>query len=208
MRNALIGGVALSVCLLLVCSHAGYPKGAWLFTLAASCGYVAIAVFSRAFSTWYGRLMLSALLCSAVGNVFGPNNAIAGVAAYGFAQLLLIAAFLAHRVRFKHVLAALPIVALLFAGFLYALYPEVSPREEKGAAIGYVILFSVMLAVAGGLIGKNRMIPLAASLFYLSGMLFLAWRYTELHPATVPLYTVLFYLAFTLLAVSINPRKA
>ena len=145
-------------------------------TLAASTGYVLIALLGGARRSPYGSLVLGALVCCWLGDWIGPEDFLHGAYAFVAAHLLLIIAFLGDRFSWR---SAWPITLLLVvAGMAVVglLWPYI-PTGERAFVVGYTVVISLMVTTAFGSRAENRLIPLAALTFYVSDLFVARWRY-------------------------------
>jgi len=179
-----------------------------LFKMLASTGFIAIALSVGAMSSSYGKIVLAALALSWLGDLlltFTSRNAFLG----GLVAFLL--GHVAYSVAFgtlgvNPLVGAFAAVAVaIVAVFVWRwLAPHVG--DMAAPVVAYVVVISVMVVLAFGAFGDGAtwLIPLGATLFFISD-LFVA-RNQFVAPDTVnrmwglPLY----YLAQVLLALSVS----
>ncbi len=177
------------------------------FKMLASTGFIAIALSVGAMSSSYGKIVLAALALSWLGDLlltFTSRSAFLG----GLVAFLL--GHVAYSVAFgtlgvNPLVGAIAAVAVaIVAVFVWRwLAPHVG--DMAAPVVAYVVVISVMVVLAFGAFGDGAtwLIPLGATLFFISD-LFVA-RNQFVAPDTVnrmwglPLY----YLAQVLLALSV-----
>ncbi|HLA76971.1 MAG TPA: lysoplasmalogenase [Vicinamibacteria bacterium] len=137
----------------------------------ASLGFVVAALAQRASSSSYGRALLVAFALCWLGDVLlisrGRRGFRAGILAFLLGHLAFVAAFLIYGVDTRAAGAALAVT--LVAGTVVGrwLLPRV-PLDLKPAVIAYVVVISIMVAIA---LGTGRPpIALGAGAFYLSDL--------------------------------------
>ena len=183
------------------------PALRW-FKMLASTGFIATALSVGALSNSYGKIVVVALVLSWIGDLlltFASRQAFLG----GLVAFLL--GHVAYSVAFgtlgaSAVVGAIAaVVVTVIAVFVWRwLVPHVG--EMAVPVVAYVVVISVMVVLAFGAFGDGatRLIPVGATLFFVSD-LFVA-RNQFVAPGTVnriwglPLY----YLAQLLLALSIT----
>ncbi len=141
--------------------------------LAASTGFVLLALAVGAWQSVYGKTVLAALALSWIGDAFllGSSNAhfIAGLSAFLLAHLCYCAAFSRLGVdRRRAGFLALPIYATTIA-VLYWLSPAI-PEDMQIAVWVYGFVISTMLTLAVGTSTNGWLVPFGAALFFVSDL--------------------------------------
>ncbi|MBW7863330.1 MAG: hypothetical protein GX580_07795 [Candidatus Hydrogenedens sp.] len=167
------------------------------------------ALLLRGLSACYGRMVIAMLLAMLAAGTFGRGDMVVQLATMILAHLFLPVGFLLDRPRWKHVLiagvAALAVNAALF-GWLSG---EVSPREEVPVFWAYAVLATIITALAGGVVAKNRTAFAGAACLVLAGFLYMHARYAAATPASLLASLAAYYTAQMLLAVGAwNPGGA
>jgi uncharacterized membrane protein YhhN len=160
-------------------------------TLVASSGFVVAALVAGALDFNYGRLVLGALIFCWLGDMFGPMNFMVGAGAFLGAHVLLIPAyFCLEEFEWNHALIGGLLVAVVCGMILLGLVPQV-PTDDRAGVVVYVITISLMLTAALGVIEQNRLIPVAAGVFFVSDIFVGHWKFVGgewYSPVCYPLY--------------------
>lgn len=144
--------------------------------LAASTGFVLVALLAGATGSPYGRLVLAALVFCWLGDACGPGNFLLGTMAFLVAQLFFIAALRIQPWSPRAtVLAAVPL-GILSALSLARLWPHI-PGGERGVILVYTLALTLMAACAIGAAGRSWILPAAGLIFYISDFFVGQWRY-------------------------------
>ena len=194
---------ALLTAAMLAARVSSYGSLVLPLTVAASTGFLLMALAGRCWSTWYGRFIALGLAGCWVGDVVGPANFMAGVAAFLAAHLGFIIAFLCHGPRRNNLVRGL--LVLLPSALLAAwLLPHVSAGDQP-LVVAYLVVISVMVALAAGASGSpgGRWALAAAIIFYVSDIFVARWRYVAPGPLNMFLCYPLYYTACVLFAASI-----
>jgi len=184
-RSIVAGLISLMACGLLVGARSlGQPELAALAKLVASSGFIAVAVFSDAGRSRYGRIILLGLAFSWFGDMFllGKSERffLAGLGSFLLAHVAYVFAFstygLSDRWSFS---ALLPVAAISMAATIW-LTPYV-PEDMVVAVRIYTFAISLMLILAFGArgVGAPVLVPLGAALFYLSDLSVAALQFTS-----------------------------
>lgn len=145
----------------------------WVAKPIASTGFVAYGVGQGALETPFGMVVLGALCLSWWGDVLlipkSKTVFLAGIAAFGLGHVAFAASFVVLGVHPPAVLVA----GVALAGPAIVLgrwFVGHAPPELKGAVAGYIVVISVMVALAYGAVraGGDPTILLAAIVFYAS----------------------------------------
>ena len=174
IRTAVIGtGVA---CLVLVDALlVGMPVAASVAKVIASCGFIAVAVLSGALRSSYGRVLLTGLTLSFLGDAFliGESRQafLGGLAAFLLAHLAYVAAFVVNGVSLRWMAGA----ALPVAGIAVVVAAWLAPHTPPDLALPvqlYTAVISGMVITAFGTRGKggSMLILVGALLFFLSDL--------------------------------------
>lgn len=176
---------AVSVLALLVAEHRAWRAGVWIAKPLASTAFIAAAVAAGAASSPYGRLILSGLVLSWLGDVLlipreRPKVFLAGVVSFLLGHVAFAIAFLARGVALAWVggVAVLAVAALVVV--VRWLAPHL-PDDMRAAAHAYMIVISIMVVTAGGTFGAagNAAILIGAFAFYLSDISVARDRFVE-----------------------------
>jgi len=178
LSSFLARAVAAAVVGMLVARALGADRLVMPLTVAASTGFVAIAVAAGGMEWGYGRLMVGALVLCWLGDVVGPHSFVSGLFSFLLAHLVLVAAFWSLGVTAKPLLAALGVAGVASAAVILAIYPHIN-GPERLPAIAYAAAISVMVAFAAGTRGGPgwRLRLAAAVLFYVSDIDVALWRF-------------------------------
>lgn len=171
--------ILVLVGLVLVFEARQLRAGVVVCKLAASSGFVALAVRTGALGTRPGQAILVGLALSWVGDAFLLHRGRDGRRRFFLAGLVaFLAAHVAYAVAFVDLglspgptAAAAALVALPSLGALAWLRPHV-PGRLRWPVVGYVVVISAMVATAGGAwsAGDDPRRLAAAVLFYLSDL--------------------------------------
>ena len=160
---------------LLVRAESTGSSDARLFKMAASTGFVAIALSVGGLSTAYGRMVLLALVFSWIGDLlltFTARSAFLG----GLTTFLL--GHVAYSVAFgilgvNAAIAAVTSIGMTIIGLL--VWQWLSPHAEDMAApvITYIVVITVIVVAAFAAFGDGAsvFIPIGAGLFHASVLL-------------------------------------
>lgn len=188
---------ALSVASALLGPVFEFHDARYEFLVAASTGFVLVALLAGAWRHTYGRLVLAGLGLCWCGDVLGPYNFALGAGMFLLAHLCFIAAFVAHGLDRKKLLPSLALIIPSLAVFLW-LNPQVEP-DMRPLIIAYTLVITVMV-VAGG--ATNRLIFSAALVFYVSDVFVANWRFVDQDSSNAFYCYPLYYTACLLFAIS------
>jgi len=169
---------AVSVVAMLLARYARYGELGFALIVVASTSYLLIGLLAGGLGSWYGRLMVVALVFCWVGDVVGPGNFLAGVGAFLLAHLGLIGAFLSRGLIAKRCLATAAAVLGVSGSLFLWIYPHV-PKEQHALIFAYMFVISAMVVLAGGVRGGGTLILVAAVTFYVSDIFVARWRYVS-----------------------------
>jgi uncharacterized membrane protein YhhN len=160
--------------LLVWAETADSPTLRW-FKMLASTGFIAIALSVGAVDSSFGRLVLVALALSWVGDLLLTYTArsafLAGLVAFLLGHVAYVIAFGSLGVSIPVIVGVAVAVAILDVFVWRWLAPHVG--DMAGPVAAYVAVISVMVLMAFGAFGSGAtwMIPLGATLFFVSDML-------------------------------------
>ena len=193
---------------LLVAVRLDSRWGRWLAKLLASLGFLGVALSAGAWASPYGRVVLLALVLCWWGDVLllprGGPWFLWGLVSFLLGHLAFGAAFLVVGVALPWVVLALVVEGVLGVVVLCWLWPHV-PRRMRPPVAGYVVIISLMLALAVGMGGDGGswIVPLAALSFYLSDIAVARQRFVTEAFANRAVGLPLYYGAQVVLALSV-----
>lgn len=182
---------------------AGTRLGVWAVVLA-STSFVAIA----ARGVWHERTALSVCLCLGLvlcwtGDVVGYLGSFElSAGSFLVGHLVFAGGFLAKGANGRRLLAGF--VLVLVAGLLIGqwLLPRL-PADQRVLVIAYMVVISIMVVAASGSAQPNqRLLIVAAVLFYVSDIAVARWRYVSTGPENRFFCYPLYYTACLLLAMA------
>lgn len=169
-----VAAMTACVAALLVAEYRAARLGVWLAKPAAALCFVAAALAFGALESGYGRVVLAGLVLSLCGDVLliphgMPRVFQAGVAAFGLGHVAYLVAFL---LRFES--AVLAGVCAVVAGLvLLRVFRWLRPHLPADMVIpvyAYMGVISAMWVASAGAAPASAMIPLGATMFYLSDL--------------------------------------
>lgn len=168
--GSLITLVALAA--LLLCEWRGWRRGTWIAKPVASVGFL-IAAYPTALDTPFGRLMLSALALSWLGDVLlipeHRGTFLAGLITFLLGHVAYVVAFTERGVNWNA--AAVAVLALSMPGFWLSRWlGDRVPRGLRRPIRAYTIVITCMVSAAWGTFWNATHAPLllGAVVFYLS----------------------------------------
>ena len=201
---------------LVLANLADQHVAALMTKLMASTGFVVLAISSDALRSGYGRLILTGLLLSWAGDAFLALEAeqyfLPGLGSFLLAHLCYSVAFVIHGVRVRSMFSAV-IPVVLASGFAMLWLSPYVGASMTFAVWAYVVVISFMVMFAWGARGAGGtwLMPLGATLFYLSDLSVATGQFVKPdfpnHVWGLPLY----YIAQTMLAMSVatvSPKVA
>jgi uncharacterized membrane protein YhhN len=212
IKTAVIGtGV---FCLVLVeSSLADMELVAAIAKIAASCGFLSVAVFSGAMQSTYGKILLSGLALSFLGDAFliaeSQSAFLGGLGAFLFAHLVYIAAFIVSGVSIRWIsLAALPIIGIAVVVSNWLL-PHTAPYLVIPVLL-YTVVISAMVIAAFGTRGRGGsiLILIGALLFFLSDLSVASLRLVQTDFPTYIWGLPLYYAGQVCLALSASQSRS
>ncbi|MEZ4383343.1 MAG: lysoplasmalogenase family protein [Nannocystaceae bacterium] len=171
----LVAATALALALHIAADRAGLRVARALTKIAASSGFIAVALAAGATSSAWGQVLLVALGLSMVGDLCLLSRATrpftAGLVAFLLAHLAYAAAFLVRGVDLTIAAAAAIAVAVVAVRVARWVLPHV-PAELRAAVLAYIVAVSGMaiLAVAAGFAARAPAIAAAGVAFFVSDL--------------------------------------
>ena len=209
-RTIAVAAATLVACSVLVAARAlDLPPLAAAAKLAASCGFIAVALFSGAKRSRYGRILLAGLVLSWFGDMFllGESQQLfmAGLVSFLLAHVAYILGFSTYGLSNRWSYAALAPVVIVSMAFLLWLTPSV-PTDMILPVRVYTLVISLMLVLAFGArgVGAPVLVPLGAALFYFSDVSVATLQFTS---TTFPHYVwglPFYYTGQLMLALSVS----
>jgi uncharacterized membrane protein YhhN len=180
-----VAGLTLVACAVLVASRlVDASVAAAGSKLVASCLFLAVAVISGARKSRYGRIILVGLACSWFGDMFllveRPGFFQAGLVSFLIAHVAYIPAFSTYGQNDRWMLAALlPVAAVSLAVTIWL--GDYLPDDMVVPVRVYTFVISLMVIVAFGARGAGgpMLIPIGATLFYLSDLSVASLQFTD-----------------------------
>ena len=179
----------------------------------ASCGFLAVAVFSGALQSTYGKILLAGLALSFLGDSFliGETQAafLAGLSAFLLAHLAYVTAFVINGVSWRWMgAAAVPVIGIALAVAVW-LSPHVAPYLALPVRV-YIIVISAMVIAAFGTRGKGGSVLILAGalLFFLSDLSVAALRLVQTDFPNYIWGLPLYYAGQLCLAVSVSQSRS
>jgi uncharacterized membrane protein YhhN len=206
-----ISVVAIACGALVALLYAGHDNAAAFAKLIASLGFVAVAVFSGASRSTWGRFILIGLVLSLAGDMFLAWSAdlafLLGLGAFLLAHIAYIVAFGAHGVAGRWM--AISAVFIAAFGFWVAgwLLPS-TPDELVVPVTAYIVVINVMVIAAFGTrgVGGHWLIVAGAVMFLLSDLSVAAQRLLQTESATYVWGLPLYYSGQVCLALSVGKK--
>lgn len=160
------------------------PVAATASKLVASSAFVALALSSGALRTRYGNVVLAALGFSWVGDLLltgtSGQHFLFGLISFLIAHVMYITAFWIRGIDRTWFISAVLPIALLSVGISVWLTPFVSAEMLIPVRI-YTFIISLMVIAAFGAHGAGApiLLPLGATLFYLSDLSVAAGQFVQ-----------------------------
>ncbi len=173
MAEVALAVTVVALVALLVAEKQDSMRLRWISKPVASTGFITYAVLNGALDSGFGQAVLAALVLSWWGDVLlipkDRHAFLAGVAAFGLGHVAFAGAFVVLGVHWPAALVAA--VALTAPAILLGRwFVTKAPPELKGAVAGYIVVISVMVALAYGTVraGNDPTVLAAACVFYAS----------------------------------------
>ena len=212
VRN-LVTLVAVACIALVGLLHSGLYVPAIAAKLIASTAFIAVAVRSGAMASRYGRLILLGLALSWCGDMFLTGESrlafLAGLSAFLLGHVAYVTAFVRHGYQRGWVYAAaVPVTALAIAVFAW-LEPH-TPADLALPVRAYIMVISLMVIFAYGTRGRGGsvLIPVGATLFFLSDLSVAALRLVQTDYPTYVLGLPFYYAGQVCLALSVSHSRS
>lgn len=177
----------------------------------ASVGFLAVALLAGAFEgdAAYGRWIFGGLVLSFWGDVFlmadaRPPLFLAGLGSFLLGHVAYALAFLSFGIDAR--LAALTALALVPVAVLVWRWLRPSlPTEMRVPVLAYVVVICAMVALATGAwgAGGSRLMPIGATLFWVSDLAVARRQFVDPSPASTVWGLPLYYAGQLVLAASI-----
>lgn len=212
IRTAVIA-TGVACCFLVGTLLSGMHTAAAVAKVLASCGFISVAILSGGLRSMYGKVLLSGLVLSFLGDAFliGETRQafLSGLAAFLLAHLAYIAAFVVNGVNLRWlVVAALPVVGIAI-GIGMWLAPHTPPELSLPVRL-YTIVISGMVVAAVGTRGKGGsvLILVGALLFFMSDLSVAALRLVQTDFPTYVWGLPLYYAGQLCLALSVSQSRS
>lgn len=184
-RSVLAARVCGLACFALVASLLlGQTAIAAAAKLVASTAFIATAVAAGATATRYGRIVLTALALSWLGDAFLIGSTqrwfLFGLVSFLLAHVAYVTAFITRGVDRRWTLSSAAVIVVVAALVLTWLAPYV-PDGLAWPVRAYTAVISLMVITAFGTLGAGAspLIVAGACLFYLSDLSVAAMRFTD-----------------------------
>ncbi len=160
----------VSVLILLAVDRREWPLGRVIAKLAASSGFVGVAIALGATGSSYGQLILAALVLGWMGDALllsrAPKAFMGGLAAFLLSHVLFATAFVSGALSVQVMGVAVVMAGVFGAGVLRWLMPH-APKEFKGPVLAYVVVILAMcVAAAGHAFASQRWAVLVGALLF------------------------------------------
>ena len=170
---ASVGLTVVTVPLHLLAERRGWAAGCAITKSLASLGFMGTALSAGAVGSLFGRLILTGLALSLIGDVLllGRSRQVflAGLVSFLLGHLAYATAFIIHGIDLLPAAGGLVIVTVVGMRVFRWLKPHIS-RDLLRPVVAYIIVISAMVALAVGAWGGGvpvRLLPGAVA-FYLS----------------------------------------
>jgi uncharacterized membrane protein YhhN len=207
-----ISVVAIACGALVALLYAGHDNAAAFAKLIASLGFVAVAVFSGASRSTWGRFILIGLVLSLAGDMFlawsTESAFLFGLGSFLLAHVAFIVAFGVHGVSGRWIAASAVFIAAFGYWVAGWLLPS-TPDELIFPVTAYIIVINVMVIAAFGTrgVGGHWLIVAGAVMFLSSDLSVAAQRLLQTESATYVWGLPLYYSGQVCLALSVGKDK-
>lgn len=191
----------------------GMPWPGAAAKFVASTAFIAIAARGGAWQSPYGRLVLLGLALSWCGDMFliGQSQSffLAGLAAFLLAHVAYTSSFVLHGYHRRWLIAAaVPITVTAIAVSVW-LAPH-TPATLVLPVKAYIVVISLMVIFAFGTRGRggSLLIPVGATLFFLSDLSVAALRLVQTDMATYVVGLPFYYAGQVCLALSVSRSRS
>jgi len=202
---ALIFLAVLSIAGMLWAQHLGFSRHSRTLAIMASNSFLLIALLGVGmYPSKYGICALVGLVFCWLGDFLGTRNFNLGLLMFLIAHLSFMVAFWFHKVDVKRIHLALMMFLFIGAAIVYWLYPFV-PKGSRIPVFAYMIVITAMVVFAYGLVeGRGqRLIIIAAALFYISDIFVARWKFVDSGFINALLCYPLYYASCMFFALSI-----
>lgn len=181
-------------------------RGQMLFKPAAAIGFVLIALAAGALTSFYGHLILLALIACALGDVLllsrqSPTLFKAGMLTFALGHLIYAYAF--TRLAFDPKLFAIALMAMLIISLgVYRYLRAHLDRDMKAPVLVYVGIITAMVVTA--IATQNSSVIIPAGLFALSDIWVARDRFVIRNPKHALVISPLYFGAQAMFALSIG----
>jgi len=201
-----LAAIVVALIIMLGGGAIGIPYAAKIGKMAASTGFIAMAISTGGLTTPYGRIVLIGLFFSWWGDFFLMYGGLFlyGLIAFFIAHLAYSAAFIAHGIHLNTLLIALALLAIPAIGVGWWLNPNLG--DMRYPVYAYITVITLMVALAFGAWGRgaSHWLVIAAVLFYLSDLFVARQRFMTPSPLNPLIGLPLYYAAQIVFAYTIK----
>ncbi len=173
-----------------------------MLTVAASSGFLALAIIAGALRHRYGRFMLAGLALCWLGDLVGPRHFVAGSTAFLLSHFLFMAAFAGKPINSTRLWRAAVLFCASGVGLVCWLQPHVHGAMTV-LVYAYLLVITAMVVMACGVSTGNPFILLGAILFFISDIFVARWKFVDSSSINALFCYPMYYTACALLAFSI-----
>lgn len=184
-RAVLLAALCLAACAALIVSRFFELGSGGVFSkFIASCAFIGVAWVSGARDSRYGLIVLGGLVLSWFGDMFLLGDSqpmfLAGLASFLLAHVFYIAAFSGLGLNDRWTIGAVPFVVISSLLAMLWLLPSV-PEDMVMPVRAYTFVISVMVILSFGAYGRGAswIVPVGATLFYVSDLSVAALQFTD-----------------------------
>ena len=184
-RAVLLAALCLAACAALIVSRLfELGSGGAFSKFIASCAFIGVAWVSGARDSRYGLIVLGGLVLSWFGDMFLLGDSqpmfLAGLASFLLAHVFYIAAFSGLGLNDRWTIGAVPFVVISSLLAMLWLLPSV-PEDMVLPVRAYTFVISVMVILSFGAYGRGAswIVPVGATLFYVSDLSVAALQFTD-----------------------------
>ena len=174
-HNIYLSFTLLACSVLVITRLLGYELIPALAKMAASAGFLIVAIASGAFQSRYGKTLFFGLCLAAMGDMFliGSSQSffLLGLGTFLLAHVVSLLAFIGRGISVRWALAAAVPVAITAIVVSIWLLPQVSGTMQI-PVLAYTVVISLMVVAAFGTrgAGASLLFPVGALLFYFSDL--------------------------------------
>ena len=179
-----VAATLLGCASLVLCQLSDLEIGAAASKIVASTAFLAVAVRSGAFRSRYGQVLFAGLACAWCGDMFLLGSSrqlfLAGLISFLLGHIAYVIAFSLHGLNDKWSLTTVFPVAAVSVLVTVWLTPYL-PEDMIVPVRAYTFVISLMVITAFGTRGAGgpTLIPVGATLFYLSDLSVAAGQFIE-----------------------------